>query len=120
MLIRYLKIGVINSILGLIIIMFCVNILTIDYNISYFIGYAIGLINSFVLNKNYTFRSNKHWKKEIIPFILVFIIAYSVSHVILYLLVENRLLNKNIAILGSMTIYTIVGYVLNKKVFTIK
>ena len=77
----------------------------------------MGLINSFVLNKYYTFKSTNSWKKEILPFIVVFLISYSISHIFLIYLVEKLIINENIAILFSMIAYTIIGFILNKKVF---
>jgi putative flippase GtrA len=117
MIFKYISIGLLNSILGLSVIIICVNILNINYNISYFIGYIIGLINSFILNKKYTFKSSAPWKEEIIQFINVFLISYGVSHFMLINLIENLKLNQNMSILLSMIIYTLIGYILNKKVF---
>jgi len=117
MLLKYLKVGVINTILGMIVILFCLNILGVNYNISYFIGYVIGLINSFLLNKHYTFNSTTKWSKELIPFIIVFLISYFISHIILIGLIEKLYIDKNISIVLSMVIYTIIGYTLNKKIF---
>ena len=42
MIIKYLKVGLLNTLLTLIIIFIAINILSINYNFSYFIGYAIG------------------------------------------------------------------------------
>lgn len=117
MIIKYLKVGVLNTLLTLIIIFICVNILKINYNMSYFIGYAIGLINSFILNKYYTFESKNQWNKELMLFIMVFFIAYSISNIILIGLIEILYINKNISIVLSMIVYTIIGYILNKKMF---
>jgi len=116
MLIKYLQVGIINTILTAIVI-FIFNNSGINYNISYFIGYVVGFINSFILNKKYTFKSNKYWKKEIIPFLIVFLVSYSISHLYLYIFVEKFYFDKFFAIILSMSIYTITGYILNKKVF---
>ena len=114
---KYIKVGVLNTIIGLSVTIFCLNILDMDYNISYFLGYAIGLVNSFILNKFYTFQSTNGWKKEVIPFILVFVIAYIISHILLFGFVEVLNIDENIAILLSMGVYTIISFILNKKIF---
>ena len=113
-----MNVGILNSILGLLVIMFCLHILNFNYNISYLLGYFLGLINSFILNKLYTFQSQTEWTKEIVPFMATFIISYVLSHLVLVNLVEKLLWDKNIAIFLSMVVYTIIGFVLNKRVFT--
>ncbi|PHR71959.1 MAG: sugar translocase [Arcobacter sp.] len=117
MIIKYLKVGLLNTLLTLIIIFIAINILSINYNFSYFIGYAIGLINSFILNKYYTFNSSKSWQKEILPFLIVFIISYTISHITLFGLIEKLYIDKNMSIILSMIIYTLIGFTLNKKIF---
>lgn len=117
MIIKYLKVGVINTLLTLLIIFILVNYVKLNYNNSYFIGYIFGLINSFILNKSYTFKSKNCWKNEIFPFIGIFILSYVISHSVLFIMVEYFVIEQNIAIIFSMAIYTIIGFYLNKKLF---
>jgi putative flippase GtrA len=114
MITKYIQVGILNTFITLVIIFICTNILNINYEISYFIGFIIGFINSFILNKNYTFKSKNNWKKEIIPFFIVFILSYIISHLSLIYLVQSIQIDKNIAIIVSMLIYTIIGFILNK------
>lgn len=44
--------------------------------ISNAVGYMLGLINSFVWNRSWTFKSKKNWKIEFIKFIGVFLFCY--------------------------------------------
>lgn len=116
MIYKYIGIGIINTVISFLIILLFFKFFGFKYGIAYFMGYAIALINSFFMNKRYTFQSNGHWKKEFKFFILVFIIAYSISHVFLYLMVEWLNIEVVISIIVSMMIYTFVGYFLNKKI----
>ena len=115
-LLNYLKVGFLNTIIGFLVIMLCINSFDLNYNISYFLGYTIGLINSFIFNKHYTFKSNAKWTKELVPFLSVFAISYSLSHIFLYLIIELIGLKVIFGIILSMIIYIITGYILNKKV----
>lgn len=45
-------------------------------SVSNFIGYAAGVINSFIWNRNWTFKSKNNWKKEFLVFIGVFFLCY--------------------------------------------
>ena len=58
--------------------------------ISNITGYIIGLINSFIWNRLWTFQSKKHWKRDFIRFITAFLICF-----IPQLLLVN-ILNKHI------------------------
>jgi putative flippase GtrA len=45
-------------------------------SISNIIGHIAGLINSFVWNRKWTFKSETSWKKDFIRFIIAFLICY--------------------------------------------
>lgn len=115
MIYKYIGIGIINTGISFLIIFLFFNF-GVKYEIAYFMGYVIALINSFFMNKKYTFQSTWHWRKEFKIFILIFIIAYSISHIFLYLLVEWLNIKVIISIIISMVIYTLIGYFLNKKI----
>lgn len=116
MIYKYIGIGIINTGISFLVILLLFKFFAFNYGIAYFIGYVIALINSFFMNKRYTFQSNGHWKNEFKFFILVFIIAYSISHIFLYLMVEWLNIGVMISIIISMMIYTFVGYFLNKNI----
>jgi len=112
--VRFCIVGVINTSITLSVIFVLMNLLNVDYKISNVIGYILGFINSFILNKFWTFKSQKNIFKESFLFILVFVISYLVNFIILIVLVENLYVNKNFALLGGMICYTFVNYSLNK------
>ena len=45
-------------------------------SISNVVGYLVGLINSFLWNRKWTFKSKKNWKVDFIKFIFVFLICF--------------------------------------------
>jgi len=45
-------------------------------SISNIVGYIIGLINSFIWNRKWTFKSNSNWKADFLRFILAFLVCY--------------------------------------------
>ena len=49
---------------------------TLVASVSNITGYIVGLINSFVINRKWTFKSNNNWKNEFIKFIMAFLICY--------------------------------------------
>ena len=113
MIVKYLTVGVLNTLVTLLTIFTCTYIFEIDYYLSYFIGYIVGIINSFIFNKFYTFSSNSPWVNEFPQFI----ISYVVSHVSLIVLIDVVLINKDIAVIVSMVIYTAMSFILLKNIF---
>ena len=110
--IRFLLVGVLNTLVGFSII-FLLVYYNIDNYVANFTGYFIGLIVSFLLHRNFTFRSKtKKLQHQIIFFIIFFIIAYLVNIFILSISLEyyDKYIAQFLAICG----YTITNYILNK------
>ena len=111
---RFIVVGIINTIIGYTIIMLLFHLLGLSYTLSYFLSYIVGIIISFFLNRKFVFFSQNKKLKEFIKFLFAFIVSYSTSYLGLYLIVENHLLNTNIAFFAGMVIYSILFYLLNR------
>ena len=112
---KYSIVGVFNTIIGLGTILILYNILHLNYIVSNIIGYTLGLINSFIWNKRWTFMSKNHYSKEIVPFLVVFIISYSMNLVSVIVSVESLKINPNIAQVLGIGVYSIINFLLNKR-----
>ncbi|MDR0742946.1 MAG: GtrA family protein [Tannerella sp.] len=130
--IKYGIVGVANTILSLVIIWIMTKKFGCAEAISNFTGYVIGLINSFFLNRKWTFNSTINIVGSAVRFFLVFAVCYLLQlGVLLYL---NRYYPHNpplylffepilrvlkidalfyIQIL-SMIVYTVVNFLINK------
>ncbi|MDL2223531.1 GtrA family protein [Bacteroidales bacterium OttesenSCG-928-M11] len=85
-LIKYGIVGVINTLITAVVIWIIMRfIFQVTANtdasptalsVSNFIGYVAGVINSFVWNRNWTFKSKKDWKKEFLFFVGAFLVCY--------------------------------------------
>ena len=75
-LIRYLLVGVVNTLVGLGIIYLAMYFLKMDLASSNAFGYAIGIMVSFVLNKKWTFDSQDHVVYSFLRYLLVLAVAY--------------------------------------------
>ncbi|WP_370880980.1 GtrA family protein [Paenibacillus brasilensis] len=122
---RYLLVGVINTLIGLSAIYLLYNVFSLNYWISTSIGNAIGMISSFILNRRFTFKSDVSILKSSIKFIAVSVISYCIAYYLGYLLILifeganftlNRTVYNNLSILLSSGLYTILGYVGNKRI----
>lgn len=105
--IRYAIVGVMNTLLTLIVIYICKSYLEINPYVSNAVGYAAGLINSFLWNRTWVFRA-KDGKihKQALKFILGFAICYLIQLLVVWLLNKSAFGLIEIVILG----FTFSGY----------
>ncbi|MDR3062126.1 MAG: GtrA family protein [Dysgonamonadaceae bacterium] len=86
---KYGIVGIMNTLLTAIVIWailrFCFNVVSeekatsMQMTVSNFVGYAVGLINSFIFNRNWTFKSKSSWKTGFLKFVLGFGICYAIQ-----------------------------------------
>lgn len=129
---KYGVVGAGNTILSLVIIWVMTKKLGCTEAFSNFTGYFIGLINSFFLNRKWTFNSTGNVFGSAVKFFLVFAVCYLLQLGVLLLL--NRYCPQNPPLyslfepmlkifkidtlfyiqLLSMVVYTAVNFLINK------
>jgi putative flippase GtrA len=77
--IRFLLVGVVNTLTGLSMMFMCLNILEWPYWGATFFGNGVGALVSYMLNRSFTFRSKVDLKKGAIRFIIVVLLCYWLS-----------------------------------------
>ncbi len=75
-LIRYLLVGVVNTLVGLGTIYLAMYFLKMGVVSSNAFGYGVGIMVSFVLNKKWTFNSDAHAVYSFLRYLLVLLVAY--------------------------------------------
>lgn len=115
---RFLMVGVINTLLGLSVIFLFMNILDQSYWLSTFLGNTTGMICSYLLNRSLTFKSKVSlWKGG-----LNFLLASGITYVFSYWLAEKLVIVISgqfigeLAVLLGMVFYTISNYLVQKYV----
>ncbi|MCZ8514227.1 GtrA family protein [Paenibacillus filicis] len=78
--IRFLIVGLLNTLVGLGISFFSFNLLQFNYWASTFLGNTTGAVVSYVLNKKFTFRSQISIRSSWWRFVLVILSCYGVSY----------------------------------------
>jgi putative flippase GtrA len=78
-LIRYLLVGVVNTLVGLGIIYLAMYFQHMDLASSNALGYATGIMVSFILNKKWTFASQDHVVYSFLRYLLVLGVAYAAN-----------------------------------------
>lgn len=113
--IKYGVVGVINTLITAVVIWIMMKLLGCSDVVSNVVGYIAGVLNSFIWNKKWTFKSTEKWMGSAIRFGVVFGICYLLQ---LGLLVF--VLNPYLAIdpyynqLIAMAFYTAINFVMNK------
>ena len=99
-LIKYGIVGVSNSLLTLFVIYICNDLLSMNLYVSNAIGYIVGLINSFVWNKNWVFKSHdRKVTTEMTLFVIGFFLCYGINILVLWILVSIGFL-RDISVMG--------------------
>lgn len=113
---RFLMVGVINTLIGLSLIFFFMNVLGQSYWFSTFLGNAAGMICSYLLNRCFTFKSKVSLWKGGFAFLLTSGICYVSSYWLaekVVMIISGHFL-KELAVFIGMVFYTIFNYVAQK------
>jgi putative flippase GtrA len=79
------------------------------------VGYTVGVINSFIWNQRWTFKSpDAQWRSNAIRFAIVFGICYSLQLGLLTILNNNLTIDPYYNQLIAMAFYTLINFLLNK------
>ncbi|MFT4414459.1 GtrA family protein [Fredinandcohnia humi] len=78
--VRFLLVGVVNTIVGLSFMYLFLLVFQFNYWASTFMGNAIGAVVSYFLNKRFTFQSNVPMGSSMIRFVLVIVGCYLLSY----------------------------------------
>ena len=117
--VRFLLVGIVNTIVGLSVIYFLLDILHFSYWIATLSGNIIGAGVSFFLNRFFTFNSKLPVRKGVLPFAGVILVCYVLSYgagkkLAFYLLTMTHLLplsySSECAVLIGTGLYTITNY----------
>jgi putative flippase GtrA len=76
---RFLAVGVLNTLVGLGTIYGCKLFLSLEDIPANILGYAVGLVNSFFWNRRWTFAHTNYLARTMFRFIAVFLVAYGAN-----------------------------------------
>ncbi len=119
-LLKFLLVGVVNTLIGAGIMFILYNIFDCSYWISSTANYVIGGIVSFILNKYFTFDDHSKSIKQVLIFILTilfcYIIAYVAAKQIVFFILSSYSdkIKDNISMLTGMCLYTGLNYIIQR------
>lgn len=126
-LVKYGIVGVMNTLVTIVVIFVCKAILGINPWVSNAIGYIAGVVNSFLWNKKWVFKSRNGYVAEAVKFLIGFLPCYLVQLAAVWLLTECTPLGDmtwtiggftfggyGVATLIGMVVYTIANFLYNR------
>ncbi len=127
--VKYAVVGVINTMVTLVVIFVCKSLLGVPEVLSNALGYIAGVVNSFLWNKTWVFRSKKSFRREAVKFTIGFALCYALQlGVVLGINLHSpisgmewnimgfTLSSYGVATLIGMVVYTMANFVYNKTI----
>ncbi len=122
---KFVLVGVINTLVGTAVMFLCYNALHFNYWFSSAMNYVIGSIVSYFLNKYFTFQNKERsWKivaKFIINITICYLVAYGVAKPLAARVLSGQTvtIQENGAMLTGMVLFVILNY-LGQRFFAFK
>lgn len=97
---RFSFVGVINTLIDFFVFSMLQGVFGVSYVLSQFLGYSCGIVNSFILNKNWTFKkgnAEKKTVKELIEFVSVNVVTLALTMILINYLTKDLEVNVYVA-----------------------
>ena len=129
-LLKYAVIGVLNTLITLATFYLLNTRLGLSYGISNVTGYVLGVINSFLWNRNWVFKTKNNFSRELVLFVCGFLICLALQLCVSWILLEGlgwknlpddiipffpmQKAGQNIVMLLAMVVYTLANHAYNR------
>lgn len=125
---KYCIVGALNTVVCLGVIFVCKSLLGVNPYLSNILGYGAGLINSFLWNKQWVFKTRGGYSREAVRFLVGFAVCYLLQLALVFVLNSSPfgrfevdifgfvLSGYGIATLLGNVVYTLANYVYNRLV----
>lgn len=129
-LLKYGVIGALNTLITIVAFYLLNTVLGLSYGISNVTGYVLGVINSFVWNRNWVFKTKNDVKRELLLFVCGFLICLALQLCVSWILLEGldwkhlpvdiipffpmEKAGQNIVMIVAMVAYTLANYIYNR------
>ena len=114
---KFILVGVINTLIGTSVMFFCFNVLAWSYWISSALNYIVGSIVSYLLNKRYTFQQKGHDWYTVLKFMMnitvCYVLAYGLAKPLVTWMLSGASTNiqGNVALLTGMVLFVGLNYI---------
>ena len=115
-LVRFIIVGIINTLVGAGVMFFMYNIAGAGYWVSSALNYIVGSIVSYFLNKYFTFRQKRKSLRIVLSFILnicvCYLLAYGVARPVVEMMLSGSpaAVTDNLSMLMGMAVFVGLNY----------
>ena len=115
-LVRFIIVGIINTLVGAGVMFFMYNIAGAGYWVSSALNYIVGSIVSYFLNKYFTFRQKQKSLRIVLSFIanicICYLLAYGVARPVVEMMLSGRpaSVTDNVSMLLGMAVFVGLNY----------
>ena len=129
-LLKYAVIGVLNTLITLVVFYLLNTKMGLSDGISNVVGYIFGVINSFLWNRNWVFKTKNNFQRELVLFVCGFLICLALQLCVSWILLEGfgwkslpddiipffpmQKAGQNIVMVLAMIVYTLANYAYNR------
>jgi putative flippase GtrA len=117
---RYIIVGLTSFAVEYIMFFVLYKLLNLWYVLSNGIVYAITFWISFLLNRNWSFQSKGKFSRQLVLYLLLFIINLSISSYIIYLLSDKLIINPLFSKILTMGLIITWNFIIYKKIIYIE
>lgn len=104
-----------NTVIHYCVFLFLYRLINVNYLIASVVGYSCGLLNSFILNKKWTFKTiNARKDIELLKFIIVNVMALGLNIIGLKFFVEAIGIKPEISQIAAIGLSLVTNFVGNK------
>ncbi len=126
--VKYCIVGILNTLVTLGVIYLCKSMLGWNIYLSNALGYIAGVTNSFFCNKQWTFKTKGHYRREAVRFLVGFGVCYALQFALVWMLTQSHFGHYDFLILGIVisgygiatllgnVVYTLANFVFNRMV----
>ncbi len=123
--IKFVMVGVINTIVGTTIMFVFYNLIGLSYWVSSASNYFFGSICSYILNKHFTFHNTEHGWKPLMRFtlniLICYLLAYGIAKPVMHWILTDYsvVIQENVSMALGMCLFIVFNY-LGQRFFAFK
>ncbi|SFE86169.1 Putative flippase GtrA (transmembrane translocase of bactoprenol-linked glucose) [Paenibacillus algorifonticola] len=107
---KFVVVGLMNTLIGYLLFFVCLQFFHLDYTLSLVISHILGVFNSFIWNKRWTFNIRHSSKAMLIKFLFTYLVTFIINYLLLLLFVEMLLVNPVFSQLIAMVFTTGISF----------
>jgi putative flippase GtrA len=112
---RFLVVGALNSLIGVIVIFLCMALLQMPPLAANAMGYGVGFLVSFFLHRHYTFRSRVKIGAGLATYFAVVACAYAANAAVLLVMTSVLQLNAYLSQIVSIGAYSTIIFLTGRR-----